>query len=81
MSNVTDLLDRLAESEVPATPETLTREVHQSLNRMLVVQHLTDFVLRATTSAMLEFTRATLASLWFTAVGSFPRRGDVDKLK
>jgi hypothetical protein len=74
MSDVTQLLDQLAETPAPEPPPTLLREVHLRVNRVLIIQHLVDFALRMVPCVALEFARATGALAWFTFTGDYPRR-------
>ncbi len=78
MSDVAQLLERMAETEAPAPPPSLSVEVHRSVNRSLIVQQLLDFALRIVPLAMLEFARATGALLWYSFAGAFPRARNTD---
>ncbi len=53
-----DLLEQLAESDVPPVPRELERSIHDRLNTLLVVGHLSDFLLRAIPHAVAHFAEA-----------------------
>lgn len=67
----TDLFEQLAESEVPPAPETLECQVHQRVNRVLLLLHIVDFVVRGLPWTALRFGRAVAALLSFTLLGRF----------
>jgi hypothetical protein len=69
-----DLLEQLAELEVPPPPAGLDRQVHQRVNRSLLVLHLLDLGLRAMPWAMWHLSRALVAGLLRTAIGRWPDR-------
>ncbi len=54
----TDLLQQLAEIEVPAMPQDFDRSVHQRLNARLLGAHVADVSLRALPFAILHFVPA-----------------------
>jgi hypothetical protein len=54
----TDLLQQLAEIEVPAMPDDFDRNVHQRLNARLLGAHVAEVSLRALPFAFLHFVPA-----------------------
>ena len=54
-----DLLERLAEVEVPPPPQELDRNVHQRVNKLLLIAHLGDLALRGLLYAFMQFMRPT----------------------
>ena len=67
----TDLLEQLAEADIPPVPEALDREVHQRLNYTLLVLHGLDFVLRAAPFAVLHFGTCLIGLVRYTLTSKF----------
>jgi hypothetical protein len=76
MSDKLDLLQRLAEPDVPEPPETLEQEIHRGVNRSLLTQHVAELFLRAFPLAGAEFARAAGGLLRYTLTGQFDNRAD-----
>jgi hypothetical protein len=75
---VEDLLERLAEADVPPPPRELDRKVHERVNRALFAAQMADLALRGTVWALVQFARplAHLAVLTLTGKPLEKRRGD-----
>jgi hypothetical protein len=69
-----DLLERLAETDVPPAPADLDVEVHHRLNRMLLVAHLADLGLRGMMYAVTHFARGVLHLLVLTLTGKVTKQ-------
>ena len=69
-----DLLEQLAQLEVPPPPAELNQQVHQRVNRSLLVLHLLDLGLRAMPWAMWHLSRALVAGVFRTVLGRWPDR-------
>ncbi|HUS39921.1 MAG: hypothetical protein WBF93_18910 [Pirellulales bacterium] len=66
--------DQLSETEVPPAPEDLAQQVHHRLNRVLVMMHIGDFLLRAVPTASLTFVKPVLAFFRYSCTGRFGQR-------
>ena len=66
-----DLLERLAEAEVPPAPARLTRDVHDSVNRNLLIAHLVDLGLNGMVHACGAFSKAVIHLIVLTTSGKF----------
>jgi hypothetical protein len=66
-----DFLEQLAEMEVGPPPATFDRELHERLNRSLLVQHLMDLATGGLPWALLHFARAVAGVVAFTLTGKF----------
>lgn len=64
-----DLLERLAETDVPPVPVELDREVHHRVNRMLLVAHLADLAVWGMLHALAQFARPVLHLFVLTLTG------------
>lgn len=64
-----DLLQQLADHEVPPVPETFDENLHGRVNRTLLSRDLVDLGLRATPWAMGIFAQAVVDLLGFTVSG------------
>lgn len=73
-----DLLQSLANDEVPDRPEELGHEIHQRLNPLLMALHLAEFALQALPYAFFHFLRALLGACQFSLVGEFRSEGEDD---
>jgi hypothetical protein len=69
-----DLLEQLAQLEVPPPPAELNQQVHQRVNRSLLVLHVLDLGLRAMPWAMWQLSQALIAGVIRTALGRWPDR-------
>lgn len=66
-----DFLEQLAEIEVRDPPPDFDRQLHQRVNRSLMVQHLLDLALGAAPWAMVCFLRALVGLCTFSLTGKF----------
>jgi hypothetical protein len=73
---VTDLLDRLADLDVPPVPTAVqfTAGVRRKLHPRLLAAHVAGFALQALPWAAVQFVEAVLAAVRFSLTGSWPRR-------
>jgi len=71
-----DVLEQLAELEVPSKPVDLQRDVHKRLNARLLSLHLAELALRALPYAFVCFSEALAGLVSYSATGRYPRRGD-----
>lgn len=67
-----DLLERLAESEVPPLPADFDRSVHQRLNQALLVGQFVEMFFRTLPYALAHFALGVLGAVTFTLSGRFP---------
>ncbi|MCE9546539.1 MAG: hypothetical protein K8T25_13615 [Planctomycetia bacterium] len=72
----TDLFDQLAADDVPPPPPQFERQVHQRLNRTLLVQHLVDFATGALVWGFMQLVPAAVALIHFSIFGRYPKRPD-----
>jgi hypothetical protein len=66
-----DFLEQLAQVEVPAPPAQFDRQLHQRVNRSLLLQHLFDLVVRGLPWAMLQMLGALGAVVTVGISGRF----------
>jgi hypothetical protein len=66
-----DFLEQLAEIEVPPPPPSFDRQLHNRVNRSLIIVQVVELVLGAFPAAVLEFGRAMLAFGRFTLAGKY----------
>jgi hypothetical protein len=73
---VTDLLDRLADVDVPPVPTApeFTAGVRRKLHPRLLAAHVAGFALQALPWAAVQFVGAVLAVVRFSLTGSWPRQ-------
>ncbi len=77
-----DIFEQLADWQVPPPPEKLDDQVHERVNRQLVILHMVDLALRGLPWAMWHFGRAMLAALVLTVTGKWlpaGRNSDTDR--
>lgn len=67
----TDLFERLAELDVPPPPAQFDDQLHERVNRSLVVGQLMDLVFGAVPWAIVEFSRAVIGGVLFTLTGRY----------
>lgn len=67
-----DILDRLAEREVPPLPANFDRSVHQRLNQVLLVGQVAELLFRTLPYALGHFGQGLLGAVVFTLSGQFP---------
>ena len=75
-----NLLEQLTHDTVPPLPEDFERQVHQRLNKRLLIDHLADLLLRALPVVALQFGRAVFGLMVFTHSGRYrlDHHGDSD---
>ncbi len=66
-----NLLEKLAELEVPPPPAHFDEQLHERVNRGLVVSHFVDLLLRGMPWAMLHFARALVGLIALTLTGRY----------
>ena len=66
-----DFLEQLAEIEVRDPPPDFDRQLHQRVNRSLMIQHLLDLVFGAAPWALACFFRALVGLCTFSLTGKF----------
>ena len=72
-----DLFERLADVEVPPMPDNFDHDVHQRVNKALLVVHLAELATKGMAFAAGHFLAATWGLLIFTLSGRFgPDRRD-----
>ncbi len=72
-----DLLERLTQLKVPPAPTTLKRDVHDRLNRTLLVQQIVGLATNGAVYACGHLLRGLLGLVAYTLTGKFPvDRGD-----
>ncbi|HRX81972.1 MAG TPA: hypothetical protein P5307_23045 [Pirellulaceae bacterium] len=71
-----DLLQTLANDDVPKRPVEMSLQVHQRLNPLLVTLHLAEFVLQTLPYAFFHFLRALRGACLFSLTGEFRNEGE-----
>ena len=66
-----NLLEQLADLEVPPPPAQFDRQLHERVNRSLFVWQLVDLVVSGLPWAMLHFSRALVGLIAFTVTGQY----------
>jgi hypothetical protein len=66
-----DLFDRLAELDVPPPPAQFDHQLHERVNRSLIVGQMIDLVAGGIPFALVHFARAVLGLVTFTATGRY----------
>ena len=69
-----NLLDQLAELEVPPPPAHFDTQLHERVNRSLLISQLIDLVVGATPWALLHFGRALVGLVIFTLTGRYEEK-------
>lgn len=67
-----DILERLAESDVPPLPANFDRSVHQRLNQVLLVGQFAELLFRTLPYALAHFAQGVIGAVAFTLSGQFP---------
>lgn len=67
----TDLFDQLADLDVPPPPERFDQQLHERVNRSLVVGQCIDLVFGAVPFAVVHFGRALAGLAIFTVSGRY----------
>jgi hypothetical protein len=73
-----DFLEQLADMEVPEPPAQFDRQLHNRVNRVLLLQQLLEFALVFLPRSALHFARAVLALLVYSTIGRFPAEKPAD---
>ncbi len=71
-----DLLEQLAQAEVPPVPAKLTHDVHDSVNRTLLVAHLVDLALNGVSYACGAFAKGVIHLIVMTTTGKLWQPGE-----
>ncbi len=66
-----DLLEQLADLEVPPPPLHFDRQLHERVNRSLVISQAVDLLVSGLPWAMLHFARAVVGLIAFTLTGRY----------
>jgi hypothetical protein len=74
----TNLFEQLAQSEIPPPPPEFDRQLHERVNRTLIVTQLIDLALSAMPWAMLQLGRALLGIVTFSLTGHYGSKRDDD---
>jgi hypothetical protein len=69
-----DFLEQLAEIEVREPPPEFNRQLHQQVNRTLIVQQVFDLFAGAIVYSAKHFLQAAIGWLFMTVTGRFPGR-------
>ncbi len=67
----TDLFDQLAELDVPQPPERFDQQLHERVNRSLVIGQFVDLVFGAVPFAIVHFARSLVGLVIFTITGRY----------
>jgi hypothetical protein len=71
-----NLLDQLADVEVPPPPVAFDRQLHDKVNRSLLITQLVDLFISALPWAMLEFSKAFIGLGIFSVTGRYPSKSN-----
>ena len=66
-----DIFEQLADWDVPPPPDKFDQQLHERVNKSLLVVQLVDLAVRAMPWAMLHFGRAVVGLLLLTLRGHF----------
>ncbi len=67
-----DLLEQLAQSEIPPVPADFDRDVHERVNHALMLGHFAEFGLRVLPYAFVHMAQALIGFISLTLSGRFP---------
>ena len=70
---MTDLLEKLAEWEVPPPPAQFDAQLHERVNRSLVIWQFVDLLLHGLPWALALFARAVMGLIIFTVTGQYEK--------
>jgi hypothetical protein len=73
-----NLLEQLAEIEVPTLPAEFDRKVHRRLNHRLLLSHLADLAVRGLPFAFLHFLQALVGLVTFSLTGQHENKPPCD---
>jgi hypothetical protein len=71
-----NLLDQLAELDVPPPPAAFDAELHDKVNRAIVTTQIADLVVSALPYAIAEFFRALVGLAIFTVTGRYDSKSN-----
>jgi hypothetical protein len=71
-----DLLQSLADDNIPERPSKLGDRVHHRLNPFLLTLHLAEFVLQALPYAFFHFLKALIGACLFSLTGKYRNKGE-----
>ncbi len=66
-----DLFEQLAELEVPPPPAQFDAQLHERVNRSLVIGQFIDLAVKALPWAFVHFARAVVGAIVFTLSGRY----------
>jgi hypothetical protein len=67
----TNLFEQLAELEVPPPPVQFDKQLHERVNRSLVVSQMVDLAFKGFPWALLHFSRAFVGFITLTLIGRY----------
>ncbi len=70
----TDIFDQLAEWDVPPPPVQFNQQLHERVNRSLLVAHVADLFFGCIPWALGHFARAVVGMVIFTFTGRYETR-------
>jgi hypothetical protein len=71
---MTNLLEQLADLEVPPPPAHFDKQLHERVNRSLITWQLVDLAVNGLPWALLHLTRAVVGFVSFTLTGRYDRK-------
>lgn len=71
---MTNLLEQLADLEVPPPPAQFDEQLHERVNRSLVTWQLVDLAVNGLPWALLHLARALVGLVSFTLTGRYDRK-------
>jgi hypothetical protein len=71
-----DLLEKLADLEVPPPPAQFDKQLHERVNRGLLLSHMTDLLVSGLPWALLHFARAFVGMVALTLTGRYESKSD-----
>jgi hypothetical protein len=71
-----DLFDKLAELDVPPPPARFDQQLHERVNRSLLIGQLLDFVVGAAPWALAQFARAFVGLVILTLTGRYESKAN-----
>ena len=67
----TDLFDQLADMDVPPPPARFDQQLHERVNRSLIIGQMIDLVVSAVPWALGQFARAFVGLVLYTLTGRY----------
>ncbi len=74
-----NLLEQLAETEVPTLPADFDRKVHRRLNHRLLLGHLADLAMHGLPFAFMHFLTALVGLVTFSLTGHYANKASRDR--